>query len=90
MRSRLPPARRGIMIGNAAVAAGASSIAFPAISTGVYGYPLDRAAVASLSEVSRFLESCSSSLLVRFVLFSAEAYQVFDQALAGIEPDPGG
>ncbi|HAB11893.1 MAG TPA: RNase III inhibitor [Planctomycetaceae bacterium] len=53
-----------------AVEKGLESVAFPAISTGVYGYPIDLAAETALDEVRRFLESSASPSLVRFVLFS--------------------
>ena len=53
-----------------AVEKGLESVAFPAISTGVYGYPVDLAAETALDEVRRFLESSARPSLVRFVLFS--------------------
>ncbi len=58
-----------------------SSIAFPAISTGVYGYPLDLAAEASLSEVRNFLNKHGRPELVRFVLFGEGAYGAFARVL---------
>lgn len=57
------------------------SIAFPAISTGVYGYPLDLAAVASLNVVRDFLLEHEQPKLVRFVLFDGGAYGAFAQVL---------
>ncbi len=53
-----------------AVERGVESVAFPAISTGAFGYPVDLAAEASLDEVRRFLEQRQRPSLVRFVLFS--------------------
>jgi O-acetyl-ADP-ribose deacetylase (regulator of RNase III) len=57
------------------------SIAFPAISTGVYGYPLDQAAEVALSTVIDFLKQEGRPELVRFVLFGQTAYQAFAHAL---------
>ncbi|MEZ6049767.1 MAG: macro domain-containing protein, partial [Planctomycetaceae bacterium] len=50
------------------------SIAFPAISTGVYGYPMDLAAQQSLECVRDFLQTHQQPKLVRFVLFSGGAF----------------
>ncbi len=57
------------------------SVAFPAISTGVYGYPLDEAAAIAVREVRAFLESPSSIEEVLFVLFGLHALQTFQSAL---------
>jgi O-acetyl-ADP-ribose deacetylase (regulator of RNase III) len=57
------------------------SIAFPAISTGVYGYPLDLAAETSLSVVRDFLLDHEHSRIVRFILFDGGAYGAFAQVL---------
>ena len=56
---------------------GARSIAFPAISTGAYGYPLDEAATAALAAV-RGAETDVAD--VRFVLFDADAHEAFSRA----------
>jgi O-acetyl-ADP-ribose deacetylase (regulator of RNase III) len=58
------------------------SIAFPAISTGVYGYPLREAAAIAVSEVTRQLEraDCGVEEAI-FVLFDRAAYNSFAQAL---------
>ncbi len=53
---------------------GMESMAFPAISTGVYGYPIDLAAAASLDEVCSFLMDRGAPRLVRFVLFGPGAF----------------
>lgn len=58
-----------------------TSIAFPAISTGVFGYPLQNAAAVAIKAVSDTLAELNSVRLVRFVLFSDEDRKVFEQAL---------
>ncbi len=57
------------------------SIAFPAISTGVYRYPLDLAAEDSLSVTRDFLLEHQQPALVRFVLFGEGAYGAFARVL---------
>jgi O-acetyl-ADP-ribose deacetylase (regulator of RNase III) len=57
------------------------SVAFPAISTGVYGYPMDLAAEDSLSAVRDFLVEHRRPPLVRFVLFGEGAYAAFSRVL---------
>jgi O-acetyl-ADP-ribose deacetylase (regulator of RNase III) len=57
---------------------GARTVAFPAISTGVYGYPLEEAAPVAIRAV-RAAETEVEE--VRFVLFGAEARAAFEQAL---------
>jgi O-acetyl-ADP-ribose deacetylase (regulator of RNase III) len=66
------------------VAAGleCSSIAFPAISTGIYGFPLDRAAPVAIGATAAALEELGSFERVTFVLFGREALQAFQTALA--------
>lgn len=63
------------------------SIAFPAISTGVYGYPLDQAAEVSLNTVAEVLRACDGPALVRFVLFSQPVRDAFEHALTEISGD---
>lgn len=60
------------------------SVAFPAISTGVYGYPIDLAAEHSLTEVVDFLREHEKPSLVRFVLFDAGAYGAYSRVLESI------
>jgi O-acetyl-ADP-ribose deacetylase (regulator of RNase III) len=57
---------------------GARTVAFPAISTGVYGYPLDEAAPVAVEAV-RSADTAVQE--VRFVLFDGVAWQEFDAAL---------
>lgn len=61
---------------------GARSIAFPAISMGIYGYPPHPAARVALTTVAEHLREVGSPELVRFVLFSEETYERFADALA--------
>ena len=60
------------------------TLAFPAISTGVYGYPVDLAAQISLMAVADFLREHEAPQLVRFVLFDAGAYGAFSHALENL------
>jgi O-acetyl-ADP-ribose deacetylase (regulator of RNase III) len=62
---------------------GAHTVAFPAISAGVYGWPMDDAARIAVSTVRAVLSSGVGSVQhVRFVLFSDEAFDSF-RAAAG-------
>jgi O-acetyl-ADP-ribose deacetylase (regulator of RNase III) len=63
---------------------GLRSIAFPAISTGAYGYPLDEAAPIALVTVGDFLRSNPQLTLVRFVLFDSQALSAFERAATGL------
>lgn len=56
-------------------------IAFPAISTGVYSFPVDLAAENSLDETRQFLITNPTSLTVRIVLFDAGTYAAFARVL---------
>jgi O-acetyl-ADP-ribose deacetylase (regulator of RNase III) len=57
------------------------TIAFPSISTGAYGYPMEEAARVALKTVRDYLRTHPQIQLVRFVLFGQKAYQVYDDAL---------
>ena len=57
------------------------SIAFPALSTGAYGYPMDLAAEQSLSAVREFLVTKQQPELVRFVLFDGGSFGAFARRL---------
>lgn len=60
-----------------AVEKGLKTVAFPAISTGVYGYPLDEAAQVSSQTIEKFLTSNSSIAEVRLVFFSRGDAEIF-------------
>jgi O-acetyl-ADP-ribose deacetylase len=64
-----------------ASAQGIKSLAFPSISTGVYGYPMGGAARIALKTVTGYLAHHPEIERVRLVLFSRAAYEVFTQAL---------
>jgi len=60
-----------------AVRLGAKSLAFPCISTGVYGYPLEAATKIALETVRQFLETNSSIAEVRFCCFTKVEYETY-------------
>lgn len=60
-----------------AVEQGLKTVAFPAISTGVYGYPLDEAAKVSSQAIEEFLRTDSTIDEVRLVFFSRGDAEVF-------------
>lgn len=61
---------------------GLSSVAFPSISTGVYGYPVAAAAEVALGAVAAHLERAAHPRLVRFVLYSADVRAAYERAAA--------
>jgi O-acetyl-ADP-ribose deacetylase (regulator of RNase III) len=58
---------------------GATSVAFPAVSTGIFGWPMNDAARIAINTVRT---TPSQVRDVRFVLFTSEAYAAFEQALS--------
>lgn len=58
-----------------------SSVAFPSISTGIYGYPVEEASRIALKAVIGYLKDHPEIKLVRFVLFDSNTYRVYEGAL---------
>ena len=92
------PQRAAELLGSAyrrslevAVEHGLRSVAFPSISTGAYGYPLEEAAPLALKTVMDFLSGPQrrSLELVRFVLYGRRAYEVYQRALSRLVDDKG-
>lgn len=63
------------------------SIAFPAISTGIFGYPLDNCAVVMLSTAIEYLEGKSGLEKVVFCLYGSKAFDTFAAELARQLPE---
>jgi O-acetyl-ADP-ribose deacetylase (regulator of RNase III) len=70
--------RRAIELADSA---GDVRVAFPAISTGVYGYPLAEAASVALGATREALEAHPAVEEARFWLFGEDAYRAFEAAL---------
>lgn len=62
----------------------ARSVSFPAISTGIFGYPVKEAAEVSLQAVTDYLQEDTNIELVRFVLFSEGDLDVYKKALQNV------
>jgi O-acetyl-ADP-ribose deacetylase (regulator of RNase III) len=63
---------------------GVESIAFPAISTGIFGYPVEDAAEVALRTVVEEADRLQNVRLVRFVLYSEEDLKVHERVLSGL------
>jgi len=61
---------------------GIASIAFPAVSTGAFGYPMQEAAEVAIAATCRTLAEVSGVSRVRFVLFDEAAHAVYNRAIA--------
>ncbi len=59
---------------------GIKSVSFPSISTGVYRFPIDKAARIALTTVKEFLQKCYFEE-IRFVLFSEKDLKVYENVL---------
>jgi O-acetyl-ADP-ribose deacetylase (regulator of RNase III) len=58
-----------------------TSVAFPAVSAGIYGYPMKEAAAIAIGTAADFLKTPSSVKDVVFVLYNDQAYRAFQKAL---------
>lgn len=67
-----------------ALSQGITSIAFPSISTGAYGYPMKEAATIALETVGAWMKAHQDIKLVRFVLFGQRAFDVYAGVLADL------
>ncbi len=61
---------------------GLESVAFPAISTGIYGYPLEDATRIAVGEVTRYLAQNDLPRRVVFVCYGSETYDVYRRIVA--------
>ncbi len=66
---------------------GCTSIAFPAISCGVYGFPIDRAAAVALRTIRDHLLGETTIQSVRYCLFGDRDYATFKDALAALKAE---
>ncbi len=61
-----------------------SSVAFPSISTGIYGYPVEEASRIALKTVANYLKDHPEIKLVRFVLFDSQTFDIYRDVLKEI------
>ena len=66
---------------------GVKSIAFPAISTGIFGFPKDRCAKIMLRAAVEYLRKGSGIKRVIFCLYDDETYQIFSEELERIRKE---
>ena len=65
-----------------------SSVSFPSISTGAFGYPVHEAAEVAVGAVVEFLKKSESVRMVRFVLFDERSYKAYAKAAKHLEGAP--
>ncbi|PIE35066.1 O-acetyl-ADP-ribose deacetylase [candidate division KSB3 bacterium] len=63
---------------------GIRTIAFPSISTGIYGFPIERASRIAATTVKTFLEEQTALEKIIFVCFGQRDYQVYQQAVKDV------
>lgn len=66
---------------------GMRTIAFPAVGTGIAGFPLRECAEIMLGEVAEHFQHPTSLEKVYFVLFDAEALKIFEETWEAMKPD---
>ena len=66
---------------------GCKTVAFPSISTGVYHFPLDRAAKIAVGTIAVYLETHPEIELARMVCFDARTKEAYEAALAALEAE---
>lgn len=69
---------------NLALANQVKTIAFPAISCGVYGYPLSQATQIAVAEAAKFLQLHEEITMIYFVCFDEAVYQAYENALNSV------
>jgi O-acetyl-ADP-ribose deacetylase (regulator of RNase III) len=72
-----------------AVAHGLRTVAFPAISTGIYGYPIDKATDIALRTILDFLAQDDTLTEVTCVCYSQKDYDTYQAARAQFDTSPG-
>lgn len=69
---------------------GVQHIAFPSISTGVYGYPTEKAARVALTAIRDFIQAhATAPVSIQFVLFDAATYRCYEDALVMFADERG-
>lgn len=63
---------------------GIDSLAFPALSTGAFGYPIEEATEVALRTVIEEARKLQTVRLIRFVLFGEEQFEVYERILSGL------
>ncbi|MEO8402368.1 MAG: O-acetyl-ADP-ribose deacetylase [Gammaproteobacteria bacterium] len=66
---------------------GAKTIAFPAISCGIYGYPISQAVSIAVHETANFLELYNQIETVYFVCFDEPTFEAYQQAVSSLHYD---
>jgi O-acetyl-ADP-ribose deacetylase (regulator of RNase III) len=69
---------------------GIETIAFPAISTGVYGYPIEAATVVAVRSVAAFLVANAEPRSVLFCCFSARDAEIYERVLSSFRSPAAG